>query len=70
MVGIERETIHPHGPIVAEPFHVLLSGIVAALAQALQLSSPEFVDVAVVQLDVISTLPSAKHITHSGSTLS
>src|SRR5215831_3911478 len=39
---IERQAVHPHGPIVAVPLHVL-PGIVAVVAQALQPAAPELI---------------------------
>jgi hypothetical protein len=53
MPRIERQTIHSHGPIVTESFQVFLSGVVTALAQALQFPEPELVNVAAPRLNVV-----------------
>jgi len=55
MPWIERQAIHPHGSIIAAPLHILLPGIVAMVAQALQPPEPELIRVVVVGLDVVGT---------------
>jgi hypothetical protein len=55
MPWIERQAIHPHGSIVAAPLHILLPGIVAIVAQALQPPEPELIRVVVVRLDMVGT---------------
>ncbi|HVI64200.1 MAG TPA: hypothetical protein VM910_16690 [Bradyrhizobium sp.] len=59
MIWIERQAIHPHASVVAEPFHVLFAGVVTALAQALQFPEPELVDVTAPRLNVVRYVSSS-----------
>lgn len=53
MIAVDRQAIHPHGPIVVEPFDILLPAVVAVVAQRLQSAEPELVGVITVRGDVI-----------------